>query len=219
MTGFLKECNQQKYKRTNWVETTCGSNQLICATWQLRVNCTHARAHILQVPASARWNKAEGLLFHEVEDLDHRQDAQRNWLSKARLVVGEGRLEFCRNYWTYWFVLAHSLQHTFNSLRKNHTFIASYAVFYGSPLSYTEITNLSMNYAIHQTSMQQWWSYRTEENMCICVPVCTTQTSYGLPWNWTRASEHRNRQLTSKDMAWHAMRISILTFCWQISYV
>ena len=72
---------------------------------------------------------------------------------------------------------------------------------YGSPLSYTEPTNLSMNYAIHQTSMQQWWSYRTEENMCVSVPLCTPQTSYGLTWNLTRASKHRSQRLTSKDLA------------------
>jgi len=58
-----------------------------------------------------------------------------------------------------------------------------------------------MNYATHQTSMQQWWSYRTEENVCLSVPLCTPQNSYGLPWNLTRASEHKSRRLTSKDMA------------------
>jgi len=56
-------------------------------------------------------------------------------------------------------------------------------------------TNLSINYATQQTSMQQWWSYRTEENMCIFVPLRTSHTSYRLPWNWTRASEHRIRRL------------------------
>jgi hypothetical protein len=109
---------------------------------------------------------------------------------------------------------------------ENHTFIASHAVFYVSPRSYMEPTNLSMNYATHQTSMQQWWIYRTEENICVSVPLCTPQTSYGLSWNWTRASEHKSRRpplKTWRDMLrgfqfWHSVDRLALYNIWHTLY-
>jgi hypothetical protein len=69
----------------------------------------HARAHILKCPQVFDENKAEELLLQEAEEVDQRQEAQNNCLSKTRLQVEERGLHFCRKCRIYWFVLAHSL--------------------------------------------------------------------------------------------------------------
>ena len=109
--------------------------------------------------------QSRGITVPRGWDLDQRQDAQQNWLSKTRLAVGERGLQFCRNYRIYWFVLAHSLQHTFHSLqKKKYNYNISYSLVWPSRFKYWTYKFVSINFGTHRTRMQQWWKYLTGES-------------------------------------------------------